>query len=549
MIIPQPKKRIYTNLLLAFMLTAFSASSQVSFIKTDYTTGGYSNDMTMADFNNDGYLDLAVANNYWMPTPQNGIAILLGNGNGTYNAAIHYLSGKNFDDIHAGDLNGDGYVDLVGADRTTSSLLVMLNNGTGAFTNTVSYPVGSLPIGISIGDLNNNGLKDVVTANSYGSNISVLFNQGNAVLGAAISYPTDGSRQLSIGDLNNDGFADIAVANGGANNVSVLLNNGDGTFAAKVNYVTGLYAHYISINDLDNNGWNDLIVSNRNANTISVFLNNGAGTFASQVTYNVGDNPGAMAIGDLNGDGKADIVVANINTNFISVLLNAGNGVFNNQYTIQTGSAPSAVFIADLNGDSKNDIAVSNATSENVSVLLNVGTLPVSLVYFTAKIDGNRSKLTWQTGTEINNRGFVIYRSGEDKQFAKIGELDGKGTASTYSFIDENPLNGNNYYKLVQIDNDGESIDLGDRILKFSLSIVNVSLHPNPTLNIVKVQFEQGKYQKLILNDMNGKALKSIQLKTQQDRAEVDLSVYPAGVYFIKLINTTESIVKKVIKQ
>jgi len=548
----QPKKRMNIYLFFTFMFTAFSASAQVLFTKADYLTGGYSNSMTVSDFNNDGHPDIAVGNNYWVPTTQNGIAILLSNGDGTYKAATHYFSGSTLNDIHAGDLNGDGYTDLAGVDRTTNNLLIILNDGTGAFTNAVNYPVGSVPIGVRIADVNKNGVNDVITANTYGSNISVLLNGGNAALSPANNYPTDGSRQLSVGDLNNDGFVDIAVSNGDPNNVSVLLNNGNGTFAAQTTYATGVYAHYVSIGDLDNNGWNDLVVSNRTANTISVLLNNGDGTFGAQAIYNVGQHPGAIAIGDLNGDGNADIVVANINNDYISVLLNAGNGVFNDQYTIPTGTTPYAVYITDLNSDSKNDIIVSNAGSGNVSVLLNTGTLPVSLVNFTAQIQGNSAKLTWQTATESNNKEFIIYRSADDGNFKEMTRVNGTGNSNslkTYHHYDENPLNGNNYYKLVQVDNNGKETDLGNRMLNFSLSALRLQLYPNPTDDAVNIAFDNGKYTSLTVMNLNGKVLQRVKIKPTESSLKVSLGNYPTGTYLFQVNGSEGTASGKILKK
>src|SRR5690606_23068622 len=130
-----------------------------------------------------------------------------------------------------------------------------------------------------------------------------------------------------------------------------------------------------------------------------------------QLVYNVGNYPTTPAIGDLNGDGKADVVVSNVDDSNLSVLLNNDNGNFTDQSPVVTNGQPYSVIITDLNGDGKNDMATANYQSENISILLNSGTLPVSLISFTAKNQENQAKLTWQTSSESNNKEFIVYRS------------------------------------------------------------------------------------------------------------------------------------------
>ncbi len=183
------------------------------------------------------------------------------------------------------------------------------------------------------------------------------------------------------------------------------------------------------------------------------------------------------------------------------------------------------------------------------------GTLPVNLVSFVSSLEVNSVKLTWRTEAEHNNKGFVIYRSGNDGLFVKIGEVDKNGKEPNtlnlipYTFIDKQPLNGNNYYKLVQLDNDGTATELGIKQVAFHLQSSTFNFYPNPTKDKVSIQFEAGKYTQLSLNGTNGKILKSITLKAQQSDLQLDLSAYPAGVYLIKFTGAEESLTKKVIKQ
>jgi len=197
----------------------------------------------------------------------------------------------------------------------------------------------------------------------------------------------------------------------------------------------------------------------------------------------------------------------------------------------------------------KASVAGQGALSEVISLTTLEPVLPVVLTTYTAKIDGNHAKLTWQTASEQNNKGFEIYRSGDDKQFVKLGEVSAKGIGSLYTHYDKVPLKGNNYYRLVQVDLDGKPTELGERVLNFELSVSGVQLYPNPTKSKVVLSFAAGKYSKLMVSSIEGKVLDVTALKTKDEGMEIDLTAYPAGVYFVRLIGMGESITKKVIKQ
>jgi len=549
-----PKKSMNLHLCVAFMLMPFSILAQ-SFVKTDYAINGGAVAMAMADFNGDGKVDIAVGNDYMFATSTNGMAVLLNNGDHTYSAPILYLSGTMILDVSVGDMDGDGDIDMAVLVDYQDQAIVLLNNGNGVFSVSNSYVTGSNPTGISMGDFNNDGHPDVVVSNLYGQSISVFLNNGNGTLAAGVGYTSGDARQVAVGDLNNDGYLDIAVSNGSENSVSVFLNKQNGTFNAKVSYPTGNYAHYVTIGDLDGNGLNDLVVTNRADNTISTLKNTGAGVFAPHVVYNVGDYPVAPAIGDLNSDGKADIVVANNNSSNISILLNNGTGTFNAQTVSPMPYSAREAVIRDLNGDGKNDLIVisNNGNTGVVSVMINNGVLPVSLIDFTAKADGNHAKLQWQTASELNNKGFEIYRRGEDVPFVKIGEqLPATGeqsSISTYTFTDKQPLNGTNYYKLLQIDNDGETTEQGIRSLKFSIQASAIQLYPNPTDDEINVSFGDGNLTSVKLIDVNGKVLQYIKVNDAETSRKISLVNYPAGVYFVQLIGKHHMESKKVIKK
>ncbi len=218
------------------------------------------------------------------------------------------------------------------------------------------------------------------------------------------------------------------------------------------------------------------------------------------------------------------------------------------------------VWMVKIKGAGTTDITASQsgngnyfaATSQIQPLVVTEPPLPVNLISYKASAEGNAAKLEWKTASEQNNKNFVVYRSGDDKAFAKLGEINGHGTSSvanSYVFYDRQPLKGNNYYRLVQVDLNGKPTELGERVLNFEFSAQGIQLYPNPTKGEAVLSFTAGKYTKLTVSSVEGKVLSIIALKPQDDKTQIDLAQFPVGVYFVRLMGGSESVTKKVIKQ
>jgi len=329
---------------------------------TDYPTGSYPVGIAVGDFNGDGMLDIATANQY-----ASTASVLLNTGSGFATHTDYPTEvGSEPLGIAVGDFNGDGMLDIATAIyASTASVLLNLGDGFATYTD---YPVGSGTIGIAVGDFNGDGKPDITTANWFDSTVSVLLNSGDG-FATHTDYPVGNSPcAIAVGDFNGDGKIDIATANNDASTASVLLNLGNG-FATHTDYPVGNDPLGIAVGDFNGDGKIDIATANFGAYTASVLLNLGDG-FATHADYPVGNNPQGIAVGDFNGDGKPDIATANQYASTASVLLNTGSG-FATHADYPVGTWLYGIAVGDFNGDGKPDIATANAYVSTTSVLLN----------------------------------------------------------------------------------------------------------------------------------------------------------------------------------
>ena len=307
--------------------------------RVNYPAGAQSQDLAAGDFNSDGRVDLAVS----LISADFSLALLRGNGDGTFNAPVTFDNTAAQDDspaIVATDLDNDGRLDVVLAHMLSCfvtpcvaarNITVMLGFGDGTFQTPFEFDVGTGMSRIAVGDFNSDGIKDLGIAGDQ-AQVYVLLGIGN---GSFLKQPTinlltsgtigvDGT-DIDVADLNGDTIQDLVVAIGlNGSRTAILLGNNDGTFqpARIITEPRLRVPQYQVIADFNRDGFLDLALSlaNGTEGLFEIRNGNGDGTFGSPVLYAVPPplssvGGGTLVTGDFNRDGRPDIALPIVGAN------------------------------------------------------------------------------------------------------------------------------------------------------------------------------------------------------------------------------------------
>ena len=410
-----------------------------------YSTGNNSYPIAVAfgDVNNDSRLDIVVAN-----YKSDNIGVFLGYGNGSFATMMAYSTGKGSSPffVTVADFNNDGRLDIAVANYYTSNVGILLGYGNGKFANQVIFLLGpdDGPMWLTVGDFNGDNQLDIATANYQRSTVSILRGHGNGSFASVRTYSAGAGSLpscISIGDFNNDNKSDIAVVNYGLNSVVVLFGLGDGSFLLGSVYSTGTGSSPVALvnGDFNKDGRLDIAVANYKLSTIGVFLGHKSQPFAGVEEHfvNPRTEPHSVALGDFNNDSWLDIVVANYGSDSIGILLGRNGRDFKDIQSYSTGndSAPYSVALAHFNNDTYLDIVVANSETDNIIIFLGDGTgnFPINKTYST----GIRSRPYQVSIGDFNNDNIsdiAVANSGTNNILLLYGYKNGTFTNETYLF-------------------------------------------------------------------------------------------------------------------
>lgn len=257
--------------------TFAAPKTNVAFAQPLIGGDGVNGSLTAADFNGDGKLDVAVVGDYIAP---GGISILLGKGDGTFNAGTNILPTKDFGLVAAGDFNGDGIPDLIATNyfEYGQPQTVLLGKGDGTFTPTLtSFILDYFPTSVVVGDFNGDGILDLAFSDLNG--VEIVIGNGDGTFketsASPITVPSE-LYNLQAGDFNHDGKMDLAGLDNYNDRIVLLQGAGDGTFAvtSTIPAVSPVWLGPFAIvaNDFNEDGVPDLAMLTKNTATATVLL-------------------------------------------------------------------------------------------------------------------------------------------------------------------------------------------------------------------------------------------------------------------------------------
>jgi type II secretory pathway component GspD/PulD (secretin) len=282
--------------------------------------------------------DLVVVN-----STSNNVAVLLGNGDGTFTEAAGspYAVGTNPSSVVVADFNGDGNLDFAVANKGDNTISIFKGDGKGGFT---PFPISPFalqnsttvsetgPVAMATGNFRNTTLPstsapevDLAVVNQTSNNVAILLGSvdtsGNLTLVEQTNSPiTVGTTPVAIaaGDLDVDGIPDLAVVNQGDGTVSILLasTNADGTFSAATGspLPTGTGPAGVVIANFTGGTVPSLAVTNKGVSTLGIYVGLGAGTFSNRLEIATPTSPSAIVSAALTSTGLPDVALTALGT-------------------------------------------------------------------------------------------------------------------------------------------------------------------------------------------------------------------------------------------
>jgi hypothetical protein len=463
--------------------------------------------------------------------------LFLNQGNNVYttNQIVPFIKVKN-SSAEFFDADGDGDQDLI-VIGTNSSLIatstIYLNDGNGNFTVDMANTIEPLTNGdIAIGDLNSDGFLDIIIAGSNGTRVTKMYmNNGTGIFSLVSPDPFTGisSGDLSLADVDNDSDLDLFTTGyqqTGINNTAKLyLNDGTGIFS--LNTGSTFYPVDASSNDfgdIDDDGDLDLIVTGRasgNLPTTTIYINDGTGTFSLDLINAIENvNFGSVKFADFDNDGDQDIIICGRKEDLsYTTLLYSNNGI--GQLSVVSGLvlAPvssSDIVVADLNNDSKIDIVL----------LGNDGFRKRGLIYQNLTCD--------LSNLSIVQNGLALEANLIGDNYQWLDCSNGNSVIPSETSQAFTPTQNGSYAVQVS-DNSCTSISdcfVVDYLSTTELSSQFIAIYPNPADKTISVKTVEPT--QVTICSANGTLLTNLELNGE---TTIDVSSYAPGIYFIRTAN------------
>lgn len=534
--------------------------------KADIQLYNAGNNIAVADFNRDGFVDVIVPdiigtnkarvfkNTTTMPGSPISNDLLVPvdtiNANGRF--------------VGVSDIDGDGWQDVIvqgGAHRNAGSADLVFEDRVDGGSGSSSRMKTNL-------DFDKDGKMDIVVVN--GNTVAVVGNRsskGSFTTGAgvgtwraAFNMPATGGNVYAIdgADFDLDGFDDFVYGVYSINKIHVVRNKGLSKALDASSFEDALpldaMARPIAImtGDFDNDGKPDFAVANQDDGTISIFRNSSSpGLLAfARFDFTVEAKPYDIALADFNGDGKVDIAIAHQTTNTtgkLSILVNTTSNVisFGTPIVIDLPNVPTSIAAADMNGDRKPDILVTrenNTGGGNTNSVLSIfqNNIEIGTGNPQPSCQGIELPVITYSGVSLSST------EGDSYQWFENGSALASETGRT---LGKTPVNGKTYAVEVNV---GEctvrSADFEFVFTSVSPELYqNVLIYPNPTSGDVVLEVRDFKKSFGVVV-LNGQGMQIDAFESRSNTATVSLAEVPSGVYFIRVLSDQKSKTFKVIR-
>jgi FG-GAP-like repeat/Bacterial Ig-like domain len=327
-----------------------------------------------ADFDKDGFLDLALINE-----DSNDFRVLLNRDDGT--GHFHDLEatplplGLHPSPVVSADFDVDGHTDVVASNTEDTTVTVLFGNGDGTFQTPMNLTADLIPRGLGVIEANGDGFIDIVTANYTDTtgDVALLLNDGMGGFAPPILFDAGITHEFALdtADLDNDGIQDIVVAGRESQSIVTLIANGDGTFHQQSVQSTGGMTWRILCGDVDGDGDMDVTTANGLSANGAVLFNDGLGNLSPPVVQVSAGFTTDTDLGDLDGDGDLDWMLSNFSGLTWKIFLNDGHGAFTFHSEFHAIQRPAGVVMMDIDNDHDLDLALMDEIADVVTFMEN----------------------------------------------------------------------------------------------------------------------------------------------------------------------------------
>jgi hypothetical protein len=335
------------------------------------------NDVVLGDVDADGRLDIVISNG-----GSSDLTLLLGREGRRFDRSPsspvplamppHLVLLEDFDE--------DGRLDLAITSHDANSVVVLRGDGGAKFTPVTGSPFPFLQSdsahnhGLAAGDVDGDGHLDLAFANHDADNVSLLLGDGKGAFRVAPGSPFpagNGPYPLALGDVNGDGRADLVAPNVAAGSLAILTgSSGESALSAPKSIAVSSGPGFVTLGRIDGDDALDILASHAERRVLTILLGGKQGEFAAARTVDPGANTWKVRIADMNADGKSDLVMG-LATNTVAVLLGDGSGGFSpaGGSPFAAGRGPWGIAVGDLDRDGRPDVVTANTDGDDITIL------------------------------------------------------------------------------------------------------------------------------------------------------------------------------------